>query len=67
VVQRFTTEDNSDISPTRLTAWATLLILASHGALHVHIASSEDSDGPSRVRVSAHGLSPSLVDAALAS
>ena len=45
VVQRFMTVDKSDISPTRLTALSTLLILASHGALHAPISSSEDSDG----------------------
>jgi hypothetical protein len=67
LVQRFMTLDNSDISPIRLTALSTLLILASHGALHAPISSSEDSDGPSSVRVSARGLSPSLSDTAWAS
>jgi hypothetical protein len=34
VVQRFTVVDNSDFSPTRLTAVETLLILPDTGALH---------------------------------
>lgn len=53
-VQRFTVVDNSDFSPTRLTAWETLLILPYRKELSLHpISNSEDHDGLSYVRVPA--------------
>ncbi len=59
--------DNSDFSPTRLTAGETRLMLASQGVLPLPISNSEDRYGPSCVRVPAGGLSPSLSGEARAS
>jgi hypothetical protein len=67
LVQRFMTVDNSDVSPNRLRALKTRLILASQRAHHAPISNSEDEYGPSSVRVLARGLPPPLSGAALAS
>ena len=62
-----TVVDNSDNSPTRLTAWETLLILPYRKELFfLPISNSEDRYVPSCVRVPARGLPPALAGAALA-
>ena len=67
-VQRFTVVDNSDISPTRLTAWEPRLILASQGVLSMlPISSSEDFYEPACVRIPARRLPPSFSGTALVS
>ena len=66
-VQPHSVVDNSDISPNGLTALSTRLMLASQGAHHAPISSSEDDDGPSYVRVPARGLPSPLSGYALAS
>src|SRR5215470_14461488 len=60
--------DNLDNSPTRLTAWETLLILPYRKELSLlPISNSEDRYGPSCVRVPARGLPPALSGEARAS
>jgi hypothetical protein len=67
VVQRFKVVDNSDNSPTRLTAWETLLLLPlERSSPSPHFSNSEDRYGPSCVRVPARVLSHPLSGAALA-
>jgi transposase-like protein len=68
LVQRFTVVENSDFSPTRLTAWETLLIIAYRKELSLlPISNSEDHDGLSCVCVPARLLPHPLSGAAVAS
>ena len=51
--------DNSDFSPTGLTAWETRLILPSRKELPLHpISNNEDRYIPSCVRILVRGLPP---------